>query len=152
MGVIETSLQFYFLAKILKKKIWPPFYFLFAVCATIAGRFLLAGTIIGFMTLVFLLTVCGMFVCHADFKSSLLYAALTTEIMLLCYGIVKSLISLLCLLFSMIRPVLRLCWPVRRRPAIWRIWRKKCHSHAAPTPRSWIFWWETNWELQKAWR
>jgi len=55
-----------------------------------------AGTIIGFMALVFLLTVCGMFVCHADFKSSLLYAAVTTEIMLLCYGIVKSLISLLC--------------------------------------------------------
>ena len=96
MGVIEMSFQFYFLAKILKKKIWFPFYFLFAVCAVIAGRFLSVGTIIGFMALVFLLMVCGIFVCHADFKSSLLYAALTTEIMLLCYGIVKSLISLLC--------------------------------------------------------
>ena len=62
----------------------------------IAAGFLSVGTIIGFVALVFLLTVCGMFVCHADFKSSLLYAALTTEIMLLCYGIVKSLISLLC--------------------------------------------------------
>ena len=40
--------------------------------------------------------ICGIFVCHADFKSSLLYAALTVEIMLLCYGIVKSLIGLLC--------------------------------------------------------
>ncbi len=96
MGVIEMSFQFYFLAKILKKKIWPPFYFLFAVCAVIAAGFLSVGTIIGFVALVFLLTVCGMFVCHADFKSSLLYTALTTEIMLLCYGIVKSLISLLC--------------------------------------------------------
>ena len=96
MGVIEMSFQVYFLVKILKKKIWPPFYFLFAVCAVIADRFLSAGTISRFMALVFLLTVCGMFVCHADFKSSLLYAALTTEIMLLCYGIVKSLISLLC--------------------------------------------------------
>ena len=45
---------------------------------------------------VFLLTICGIFVCHANFKSSLLYAALTVEIMLLCYGIVKSLIGLLC--------------------------------------------------------
>ena len=36
------------------------------------------------------------FVCHAEFKPSLLYAALTTEIMLLCYGIVKSLLGLLC--------------------------------------------------------
>jgi hypothetical protein len=96
MGVIEMSFQFYFLAKILKKKIWPPFYFLFAVCAVIAVNFLSADTIIGFMALVFLLTVCGMFVCHAAFKFSLLYAALTTEIMLLCYGIVQSLISLLC--------------------------------------------------------
>ena len=96
MGMIEMSFQFYFLTKILKKKIWPPFYFLFAVCAVIAAGFLSVGTIIGFVALVFLLTVCGMFVCHADFKSSLLYTALTTEIMLLCYGIVKSLISLLC--------------------------------------------------------
>ncbi len=31
MGVIEMSFQFYFLAKILKKKICSPFYFLFAV-------------------------------------------------------------------------------------------------------------------------
>ena len=96
MGMIEMSFQFYFLAKVLKKKIWPPFYFLFAVCAVIMGHFLSAATIIGFMVLVFLLTICGMFVCHADFMSSLLYAALMTEIMLLCYGIVKSLISLLC--------------------------------------------------------
>ncbi len=49
----------------------------------------------GFVALVFLLTICGLLVCHADLKSSLLYAALTTEIMLLCYGIVKSLIGLL---------------------------------------------------------
>ena len=96
MGVIEMSFQFYFLAKILKKKICPPFYFLFAVYAVIAVNFLSTDTIIGFIALVFLLTVCGMFVCHAAFKSSLLYAALTTEIMLLCYGIVQSLISLLC--------------------------------------------------------
>ena len=33
MGVVEMSFQFYFLAKILKKKMWPPFYFLFSVGA-----------------------------------------------------------------------------------------------------------------------
>jgi len=54
-----------------------------------------AGTIIGFMALVFLLTACGIFVCRADVKSSILYAALAFEIMLLCYGIVKSLLALL---------------------------------------------------------
>lgn len=96
MGTVEMSFQIYFLVKILKKKLWPPFYFLFAVCAVIVNDFVPAGTIIGFMALAFLLTACGTFVCHADFKSSLLYAALTAEIMLLCYGIVKSLIDLLC--------------------------------------------------------
>lgn len=72
-----------------------PFYFLFAVCAVIVARFLSVGMVTGFVVMVFLLTVCGLLVCHADFKSSLLYATLTTEIMLLCYGIVKSLIGLL---------------------------------------------------------
>ena len=96
MGVIEMFFQFYFLAKILKKKLWPPFYFLFSVCGVIINDFLPAVTIIGFVVLVFLLTACGTFVCHGDFKSSILYASLITEIMLLCYGIVKSLMGLLC--------------------------------------------------------
>ena len=95
IGLIEGTFQFYFLAKILKKKLLPPFYFLFGVCAVIVTRVLSVGTVTGFVAMVFLLTVCGILVCHADFKSSLLYAALTTEIMLLCYGIVKSLIGLL---------------------------------------------------------
>ncbi len=94
MGVVEAAFQFYFLAKILKRKLWLPFYFLFAVCAVIINEFLPSGTIMGFMALVFLLTVCGALVCHADVKSSLLYAALTTEIMLLCYGITQSLTCL----------------------------------------------------------
>ena len=95
IGLIEGTFQFYFLAKILKKKLLPPFYFLFGVCAVIVTRFLSVGTVTGFVAMVFLLTVCGILVCHADFKPSLLYATLTTEIMLLCYGIVKSLIGLL---------------------------------------------------------
>ncbi len=96
MGVIEMLIQFYFLVKILKKKVWLPFCFLFAVCAVIVNDFVPVHTITGFAALVFLLTICGVLVCHADFKVSVLYASLTTEIMLLCYGIVKSLMSLLC--------------------------------------------------------
>ena len=95
IGLIEGGFQLYFLAKILKKKLLFPFYFLFGVCAVIVAHFLSVGTVTGFVVMVFLLTVCGILVCHADFKYSLLYAALTTEIMLLCYGIVKSLIGLL---------------------------------------------------------
>ena len=95
IGLIEGGFQLYFLAKILKKKLLFPFYFLFGVCAVIVAHFLSVGTVTGFVVMVFLLTVCGILVCHADFKYSLLYAALATEIMLLCYGIVKSLIGLL---------------------------------------------------------
>ena len=94
MGVMETSFQLYFLAKILKKKMWPPFYFLFAVGAVIVGEFIPGSTIVGFVEFVLLISICGAFACHANFKVSLLYASLTTEIMLLCNGIVSSLMSL----------------------------------------------------------
>ncbi len=94
IGVIETSFRIYFLAKILKKKIWPPFYFLFAVCAVIVCEFIPGSTIVGFVVFVLLTSICGTFACHANFKASLLYATLTTEIMLLCSGIVSSLMSL----------------------------------------------------------
>ena len=94
LGVIETSFQFFFLAKILKKKIWPPFKFLFAVGAVIVGEFIPGGTIVGFVVFVLLISICGVFVCHVNFKASLLYATLTTETGLLCSGIVNSLMSL----------------------------------------------------------
>ena len=94
MGVIETSFQLYFLAKNLKKKMWPPFYFLFAAGAVIINEFIPSGTIIGFVVFVLLISICGAFACHANFKASLLYATLTTELMLLCSGIVSSLMSL----------------------------------------------------------
>ena len=95
MGVMETSFQLYFLAKILKKKMWPPFYFLFAVGAVITNEYIPSGTITGFVVFVLLISICGAFACHANFKASLLYATLTTEIMLFCSGIVSSLMSLL---------------------------------------------------------
>ena len=94
MGVIEISFQVFFLAKILKKKIWPPFYFLFGAGAVIAGAFIPNSTLVGFVVFVLLISICGTFVCHANFKLSLLYATLTTEILLLCNGIVSSLMSL----------------------------------------------------------
>ncbi len=48
----------------------------------------------GFVVLIFLLTAYGTVICRAGFKHSLLYAALAAEIMLLCGGIVNSMISL----------------------------------------------------------
>ena len=53
-----------------------------------------SGTIIGFVVFVLLISICGAFACHANFKDSILYATLTTEIMMLCSGIVNSLMSL----------------------------------------------------------
>ena len=95
MGMMETCFQLYFLAKFLKKKMWPPFYFLFAAGAVIINEFIPSGTMIGFVEFSLLISICGAFACHANFKASLLYATLTTEIMLLCSGIVNSLMSLL---------------------------------------------------------
>ena len=94
MGIVDVSFQFYFLVKILKNKIWTPFYFLFAVGAVIINDFVPASTIVGFVVLIFLFTAYGTVICHADFKHSFLYAALAVEIMLLCGGIVNSMISL----------------------------------------------------------
>ena len=94
MGVIETSVQLYFLAKILRKKLWPPLYVLFAVCAVIVNDFLPVNTITGFVVLVLLLAAYGTFVCHADAKPSFLYASLSIAMMLLSYGVVDSLVSL----------------------------------------------------------
>ena len=80
MGVTEISVQFYFLSKILNKKVWAPFYLLFATGAVIANDFVPDGTILGFAALVFLLMAYGIFVCRAGFKASVLYAVLTAEI------------------------------------------------------------------------
>ena len=60
----------------------------------IINDFVPASTIIGFAVLIFLLTAYGTVICRAGFKHSLLYAALAAEIMLLCGGIVNSMISL----------------------------------------------------------
>ena len=94
MGMMETCFQLYFLAKFLKKKMWPPFYFLFAAGAVIINEFIPSGTIIGFVEFSLLISICGAFACHANFKASLLYAILIAEIMLLCNGIIGSLMSL----------------------------------------------------------
>ena len=58
------------------------------------GEFIPGSTIVGFVEFVLLISICGAFACHANFKASLLYATLTTEHMLLCNGIVSALMSL----------------------------------------------------------
>ena len=100
MGSVEMLFLFYFFVKLLRKKVRSYFYLLFAVFATVCYHFVRVDTIAGFALVVLLLIAGGMLLCHAEFKSSLLYAALVVEIMQLCYGIVKSLLSVLYPLMS----------------------------------------------------
>ena len=95
IGYVGMLLLFYFYAKVLKVKASLPFYVLFTVCGGTITYFIPNGTTIGFGTLVLLLTAGGVFICHADVKSSLLYAEIMTEIMPLCYRIAESLMSAL---------------------------------------------------------
>jgi hypothetical protein len=100
MGSVEMLFLFYFFVKLLRKKVRSYFYLLFAVFAAVCYHFVRVDTIAGFALVVLLLIAGGMLLCHAEFKSSLLYAALVVEIMQLCYGIVKSLLSVLYPLMS----------------------------------------------------
>ena len=94
MGSVEMLFQFYFLTRILKRKVKLSFYFLFTVCTILIMHCISVGTIGGFGVFVFLLTAGGILICRADLKSSFLYAALVVEIMQLCYGMMKSLFSI----------------------------------------------------------
>lgn len=100
MGSVEMLFLFYFFVKLLRKKVRSYFYLLFAVFAAVCYHFVRVDTIAGFALVVLLLIAGGILLCHAEFKSSLLYAALVVEIMQLCYGIVKSLLSVLYPLMS----------------------------------------------------
>lgn len=100
MGSVEMFFLFYFYVKLLHKKVKNYFYFLFAVCAAVFCHFVQVDTIAVFGLVVLLLMVGGILLCHAEVKSALLYAALVVEIMMLCYGIVKSLLSVLYPLMS----------------------------------------------------
>lgn len=85
----------YFISVFLQRKIKSYVYLLFAILCMVVIKVIPNGRIIEFAVYVMLLMAVGIFVCHADWKSVLLYAALTVEIMQLCYGIVNSLSGIL---------------------------------------------------------
>lgn len=95
VGIIQMLTGAYFVSVFLQRKIKPYFYLLFAMLCMVMIGVIPDGRIIEFAVYVILLMVVGIFVCRADLKSVLLYAALTVEIMQLCYGIVNSLIGIL---------------------------------------------------------
>ncbi len=98
-GVAQILFGFYFFVRLLHKKIRRYIYSVFAVCV-MTVIYVVSNTFVQFAVYIFLLTICGRVICHADWKSSILYAALAAEIMQLSYGIVRPLLSVLYSLFS----------------------------------------------------
>lgn len=95
MGSVQMLFGFHFFARFLHKKAAFQFYLLFAVCGMAVIHFMPSGRIAEFGVYVLLLMVSGIFICHGDWKSAVIYTALVVEVMQLCYGIVNSLLGLL---------------------------------------------------------
>ncbi len=95
MGNVQVLTGFYFLTGFLQKKVKFYFYLLFALFWTVFIKVIPTDRITEFLVYILLLTVSGIFVCHADWKSVILYSALTVEIMQLSYGIINSLLGIL---------------------------------------------------------
>ena len=94
-GNAQVLTGFYFLTRFLKKKVKFYFYILFAFFWTVFTEVFSTGRMEEFLIYILLLAVNGIFVCHVDWKSVILYSVLTVEIMQLCFGIVNSLLSIL---------------------------------------------------------
>ncbi len=100
MGSIQMLTGFYFFTKLLQKKVRLPYYFLFLFFIVLLIKLVPGGSMAEFLAYTLLLTAGGIFPCRAGWKSSLLYAALTVEIMQLSYGVVNSLLDILYPLMS----------------------------------------------------
>lgn len=95
MANIQVLVGFHFYIKLLQKNTRTYVYILIASLWLGITYLIPAGGMAEFVIYILLLTASGMFLCHADSKSALLYAALTVEVMQLCYGIVNSLLLML---------------------------------------------------------
>lgn len=97
MGSVQTLLGFYFLAKLLHKKIRLGAYILFAVCGIGVISLIQVTTSFasaGLGVYVLLLLASGKLLLRAGWKSVVLYTALVVEVMQLCYGLVSILQSI----------------------------------------------------------
>lgn len=99
MGSVQMLTGVYFLVLFLQRKMKPYFYLLFTVFCMVMIKVIPDGRILEFAVYTLMLMAIGIYFCHEDWKTVLLYAALTVEIMQLCYGIVDSSI---CILFPLL--------------------------------------------------
>lgn len=95
MGSVQVLIGLYFLSGFLQKKVKFYGYFLLAFVWIVMIKVIPDGRITEFLVYVLLLTVSGIFACHADWKSAVLYSALTVALMQLSFGIVNSVQSIL---------------------------------------------------------
>ncbi len=95
VAAIQLLLGFFFFVRFLKKKGRLFFELLFVVLGSVVILAVPVGSIVEYLIYAMLLVAMGSFICHADWKSVILYAALTVEIMELSFGIVNSLSGIL---------------------------------------------------------
>lgn len=95
IGYAQVLTGFYFLTRFLHKKMRPGYYFLFAIAGFAIINAIPSNRMTELLTYAVFLALSGILLCHANIRSSILYAALTVEIMQLCYGITDSLSGIL---------------------------------------------------------
>lgn len=95
IGSVQMLLGFTFFIRFLQKKGRLFFYLLFALFDLTVVLTAPAGSVAEFLVYTLFLAASGILLCRADWKSVILYAALTVEIMELCQGIVNSLSGML---------------------------------------------------------
>lgn len=95
MAGIQVFFGLYFFVGFLHKKMKFYFYLLFAGCTAWAICAVACAVIVQWGIFILSLMAIGIFVLQKDWKTTVLYAVLTMEIMQLCYGTVKSLLSIL---------------------------------------------------------
>lgn len=92
---IQMLIGFYFFGKFLKRKGKRYSYPLFAAFGVVLVHVVTAGSIAAYLAYTLFLIVVGLVICRADWKSVLLYAALTVEIMEISFGIINSVSGIL---------------------------------------------------------
>lgn len=91
IGMIQMLTGLYFYRRFLQKRERVSVYLLSAAIGCAVVQAAPVGSIAQYLIYTLLLVIIGIFVCRADWKSVILYAVMTVEIMQLSFGMVNSL-------------------------------------------------------------
>ncbi len=95
IGGMQLLLGFFFFVKCLQKKRKPFYELPLAGLCCVVMLLSPAGSVVQYLVYALFLMAMGIIIYHSDWRSVLLYAALTVEIMELCFGIINSLSGIL---------------------------------------------------------